>query len=156
MGFTSYPLYLVRSPAAVIVTVIMVNGSNNCFPITEENPGAHSVPGMEKLTGIIVQGKWTMECPWHVAENGERQNNEQSSSHQPGKGLGHTSVPVRAGVSFRSAENRRGWKSGMHAVGEAHRTGGDRKLNACNALYQLIHWEAWPSSVHTESFKQIK
>lgn len=35
-----YSLYLVHSPAAVIVTAVMVNGSNNRFPLIEKNPDA--------------------------------------------------------------------------------------------------------------------
>lgn len=81
------------------------------FPHNRRKP-CDSVPGMEGLTGITVQGKWTMvECrqsPRHVAEKGEGQSDEQSSSHQPRKGLGHTSVPARGRVGFRNAGNRRG------------------------------------------------
>lgn len=76
VGFTLCPLYLAHSPAAVIVTALMANGSNNCFPIAEENPEAQSVPDIERLTGI----KWKIK-QWHACSGSSMQNRNRQKTH---------------------------------------------------------------------------
>lgn len=78
VGFTSYSLVSGSEPSSCDCHCCNGQWIKQLFPRNRRKPGAHSVPGKQRLTGIIVWGQWAMEdcrhSPWHVSEKGEGRN----------------------------------------------------------------------------------